>query len=254
MNESTQNLVVTPQGRFGYQMNRLGFWSAVMAIVTGIITFLIPLDVPGGYAADQADRVAWLTENRGTFIFGWLNQIAAMLSISGIFFGIAWQIAHKNPLAALLAAMVTLMSVLAFIIPKFIAVWTIPQLAETISTGAAGTEMANALLSLLNVSIPFSLYTSFDYLGFWLYGVFGLLVALPLYATSISSKVAAATIGLFGLLYHVMLAARLLGVIAPPDIESWSVNITLPLLAFVLTAPFMFRSGHQNLAEASTDR
>ena len=88
----------------------------------------------------------------------------------------AWHIAQKYPLTAIVAAMVTLMSVLVFIIPKFMAVWTIPLLGEAIATEATGAEMADTLLRLLNVSIPFSLYTSFDYLGFWLYGVFGCLL------------------------------------------------------------------------------
>ena len=241
MSETLQSPVLSIENQFGYRINRLGFWSAVVAIVTGVITFLIPLDIPGGYAADHADRVLWLTENRGTFILGWLNQILAMLSISGIFFSVAWHIAQKYPLTAIVAAMVTLMSVLVFIIPKFMAVWTIPLLGEAIATEATGAEMADTLLRLLNVSIPFSLYTSFDYLGFWLYGVFGVLVAVPLYGASISSKVAAVTIGLFGLLYHLMLGGVLLGVIAATDVESWSLSVTVPLLIFILAIPFVFR-------------
>jgi hypothetical protein len=56
--------------------------------------------------------------------------------------------------------MVVLMSAVAFIIPKFIAVWTIPLLADTITADGVDVEMADALLLLLNVSIPFSLFTS----------------------------------------------------------------------------------------------
>jgi len=237
MSETIQSPVLSTQILLGYRINRFGLWSAVVAIITGVFAFLIPLDVPGGYAADHADRVLWLNENRSTFILGWLNQILAMLSISAIFFGVAWNIAQKYPLTAIVAAMVTLMSV----IPKFMAVWTIPLLGETISTGATGVEMANTLLMLLNVSIPFSLYTSFDYLGFWLYGVFGVLVAVPLYGASISSKVAAVTIGLFGLFYHLMLCGVLLGAIAATDVASWSLNVTVPLLIFILAIPFVFR-------------
>ena len=201
-------------------MNRFGFWSAVIAIVTGIISFFLPLDAPGGYTAEHADRIAWLTANRNLFILGWLNQIAAMLSLSGVFFAIAWHIAIKNPLRAALAAMVVLLSVVAFIIPKFMAIWTIPQLADVITNNAVGAELADSLLTLLNVSVPFSLYTSFDYLGFWLYGVFSLLVAGPLYGDKTSAKIAAITLGIFGIIYHGLLASLLLGSIAPPDIES----------------------------------
>jgi len=226
----------------GLQMNRFGFWSAVIAIVTGMISFFLPLDAPGGFTAEHADRIAWLTANRDLFILGWLNQIAAMFSLSGVFFAIAWHIAVKNPLRAALAAMVVLLSVVAFIIPKFMAIWTIPQLADVITNNAVGAELADSLLTLLNVSVPFSLYTSFDYLGFWLYGVFSLLVAGPLYGDKTSAKIAAITLGIFGIIYHVLLAGLLLGSIAPPDIESSFLVAAGLLLVAVVVMGFNFWS------------
>lgn len=226
----------------GLQMNRFGFWSAVIAIVTGMISFFLPLDAPGGFTAEHADRIAWLTANRDLFILGWLNQIAAMFSLSGVFFAIAWHIAVKNPLRAALAAMVVLLSVVAFIIPKFMAIWTIPQLADVITNNAVGAELADSLLTLLNVSVPFSLYTSFDYLGFWLYGVFSLLVAGPLYGDKTSAKIAAITLGIFGIIYHGLLASLLLGSIAPPDIESSFLVAASLLLVAVVVMGFNFWS------------
>ena len=226
----------------GLQMNRFGFWSALIAIMTGMISFFLPLDAPKGYTAEHADRIAWLTANRDLFILGWLNQIAAMFSLSGVFFAIAWHIAVKNPLRAALAAMVVLLSVVAFIIPKFMAIWTIPQLAEVITNNAVGAELADSLLTLLNVSVPFSLYTSFDYLGFWLYGVFSLLVAGPLYGDKTSAKIAAITLGMFGIIYHGLLASLLLGSIAPPDIESSFLAAAGLLLVAVVVMGFNFWS------------
>ena len=152
-----------------------------------------------------------------------------------------WRIAEKNPLRAIVATMVVLVSVVAFIIPKFIAVWTIPQLAETISAGSLGTELADPLLRLLNVSIPFSLYTSFDYLGFWLYAVFGLLVASALYDQSVGSKIAAVVRGVFGIAYHLMVAALLLSYISPQEIEAIAMSIFMLLLIPVLAMAFEFR-------------
>ena len=169
------------------KINKLGFWSAIIAIVTTVVTFIFPLDAPGGYAAEHADRVAWLAANRGDFIAAWVNQIFAMLSLSGIFMAVAWRVALSNPLRGIVAAMVVLMSVMAFIIPKFSAVWTLPALAETVAAGGVGSEMADTLLLIMNVTIPFSLYTTFDFLGFWLYAVFALLVAKPMFTDSLSS-------------------------------------------------------------------
>jgi hypothetical protein len=207
-----------------------------------MISFFLPLDAPGGFTAEHADRIAWLTANRDLFILGWLNQIAAMFSLSGVFFAIAWHIAVKNPLRAALAAMVVLLSVVAFIIPKFMAIWTIPQLADVITNNAVGAELADSLLTLLNVSVPFSLYTSFDYLGFWLYGVFSLLVAGPLYGDKTSAKIAAITLGIFGIIYHGLLASLLLGSIAPPDIESSFLVAAGLLLVAVVVMGFNFWS------------
>ena len=229
-------------GTLDYQVNRLGFWSVVVAIITSVIAMLLPLDAPGAYNAEHADRIAWLNANRGAFIAGWVNQIVAMLSLSGVLFATAWQIKDRNPLRALLAAMVVLMSVIAFIIPKFTAIWTIPLLAEAAASGAMGAQMADSLLLLLNVSIPFSLYTSFDYLGFWLYGVFAVLVMMPLYGDSSSSKVAAATLGIFGVLYQLMLVALLFGAITATEITSYFMSVAMLLLVVIIAMGFPFKA------------
>lgn len=225
-----------------YQINRLGFWSAIVVLATGVAAMFIPLDAPGGYAAAHADRIAWLSANSQVFIVGWINQIVAMLALSAVFFGIAWRVVGTNPLRAILAAMVVLLSVMAFIIPKFIAVWTIPVLADTISSGAVGVELADPLLKLLNVSIPFSLYTSFDYLGFWLYAVFALLVAVPLYGNGLAEKVSAVTLGLFGVVYHVMLVAFWSSQIASPDVEVYFLTPSLLLLIATIAMAFHFKN------------
>jgi hypothetical protein len=223
------------------QINRFGFWSVIVVIATGVVAMFFPLDVPGGYSAEHADRVAWLSANRGTFIAGWVNQIVAMFSLSAVFACGAWVVAGKNPLRAMLAALFVAMSVMAFIIPKFIAVWTIPLLADTITAGAVGAELADPLLRLLNVSIPFSLFTSFDYLGFWLYSVFALLVAGPLYGDSKSARIAAVSLGVFGLIYQILMVALFLGAIAPADIEAYFIGASMLLLFHIVAMAFVFK-------------
>ena len=223
------------------KINRLGLWSAVIVIVTAVISVYLPLDAPGGYNAEHADRVAWLSNNRELVIAGWVNQIVAMLSLSGVFFAIAWRVGSTSPLIAMIAAMVVLMSVMAFIIPKFIAVWTIPLLADTISTGAVGSQLADPLLRILNVSVPFSLYTSFDYLGFWLYSLFALLVAIPLYSSSMPTKIAAVSMGLFGVIYQLMLLALWAGEINAVDIEGSFLGASLLLIVAIIFMAFEFK-------------
>jgi hypothetical protein len=224
------------------QINRLGLVSVIVVVLTTLVSFWLPLDVPNGFEAQHADRVDWLTANRGIFIIGWINQIISMLAFAGVFFGVAWNVAKLAPLRGIVAAVVVLLSVAAFIIPKFIAVWTIPQLASVVAAEASGAEMANQLLLVLNVSVPFSLYTSFDYLGFWLYAVFALLVAGPLFNGSISSKTAAVGAGLFGCIFHGLFAMLLLDEIASADIETYFLGSVVFLLLSIVAIVPQFRT------------
>ena len=201
----------------------------------------LPLDIADGYAAVHADRVSWLSANSELFIVGWVNQIVAMFGLSAIFFCGAWLVADTKPLRAIISALLVLMSVMAFIIPKFIAVWTIPLLADSIASESAGQEMAHQLLPLLNVSIPFSLYTSFDYLGFWLYAVFALMAAGPLYGKTMAAKISSVSLGLFGGIYHLALVALFFGAIAAVDIETYFFGTTLLLMVHVVAIAFVFK-------------
>jgi hypothetical protein len=225
---------------FDRQVSRFGIWCAAICIVTAILAALLPLDVPEGYSAAQADRLQWLTDNRDAFVAAWVNQIVAMLSLSGLFLALCWRGRLKGTLSALLAGGAVAMATMAFVIPKFIAVWTIPLLANAAATGTAGSEMAAVLLPLLNVSIPFSLYTSFDYLGFWLYALFAVLMMKPLYGSDRVSKFIAILVGLFGIEFHVAFACLLLGVIQASDIEiSFGLSF-IPLLLLILVLPVTF--------------
>ena len=227
--------------KFDHQINRFGFWSVIVVVVTTVVSGFLPLDIPDGYSAEHADRVAWLSENRNAFVAGWVNQIAAMLSLSAAFACAAWVAARRNALLGLLGAFFVAMATMAFIIPKFIAVWTIPILADTIATGAAGAEMADGLLLLLNVTVPFSLYTSFDYLGFWLYSLFALLVAASLWGETTSAKVASISLGLFGAIYQVLLVMLLSGAIAPAEINAYFLSVALLSLVHVVAMGFVFK-------------
>ena len=90
------------------------------------------------------------------------------------------------------------------------------------------------LLPLLNVSIPFSLYTSFDYLGFWLYALFAVLMMKPLFGSDWQSKLIAILVGLFGIGFHGAFAGLLLGFIQAPDIE---VSFGLSFIPLLLLLP-----------------
>jgi len=224
------------------QINRLGLWAVLVVLITFVITLFLPLDAPGGLSATQVERVDWLQGNQSTFILGWVNQLLAMMALTAVFLSTTWQIRRTNPLRALVAGLVTCASFIVFLVPKFIAIWSIPQLAQVIATGAASRDMAGVLLSILSVSLPFSLYTAFDYLGFWLYALFALLITGPLFGHLRPAKFAAIAAGLFGVAFHGLLALLLTGNLATIDIEPAFTLAFAIILVFVVAMGFQFRS------------
>lgn len=224
------------------QISRWGFWAVIVFVITAVLSMFLPLDIANGYAATHADRVQWLQHNRGLFIAGWVNQIFSMFSLSGALAAAAWVAVVNNALRAILGVFFVAMATMAFAIPKFMAIWTIPMLADAAASGSPGSAMAHSLLPLLNVSVPFSLYTSFDYLGFWLYAVFALLVAGPLYGDTLTAKVAAVSLGGFALLYHGCLLMLLMGGIDPKDIEAYFIGTTLLLLVHLVAVGAVFKN------------
>lgn len=250
--DQRQGGVMTFESILNQKISRCGFWAVIAFFITAVLSMFLPLDIAGGYAAAHGDRVIWLQENRGMFIAGWVNQIISMFTLSGAFAAAAWIAVGNNALRGMLGLFFVAMATMAFIIPKFIAVWTIPLLGDAASTGSTGSDMAHALLPLLNVSIPFSLYTSFDYLGFWLYAVFALLVAGPLYGDALSNKIAAVSLGGFGVLYHLCLIALLLGSIGASDIETYFLGSTVLLFLHLVAMIAVFYRGKSNAAAADT--
>ena len=224
------------------QVRRAGFFAAIACLLVTIPSLMFPLDAPGGFSAGHADRVAWLMENRMAFIAGWLFQIASMVTLTLVLMAFVWVVAIERPLRGMLAGVIAAASFVVFMIPKFIAVWTIPQLAHAVAAGKGSAGMADSLLLVLNVSLPFSLFTSFDYLGFWLYAVVGLMVAGPLMAGSTASKVCAVMLGAYGLLYHLVVFGVLAGTIGGADVEAYALSVAMLLIIAVLAAVFLFKS------------
>ena len=239
MQSNSSNTMV--DASLDYSLNQFGFAAAILCIVTGVAAALLPLDAPAGAMATDTERLAWLAENKGSFVAGWVNQIVAMLSLSGFFLAIALRARHVAPLRAILAVGAVAMATMAFAIPKFMAIWTIPMLTEASVTGGSGSAMAETLLPLLNVSIPFSLYTSFDYLGFWLYALFAVLMMGAVDRVDRLSTIAAASLGLFGLGFHVALILLLTRVIGAADIEIVFGITVIPLLVLVLVMLAIFK-------------
>ena len=123
-------------------INKAAFWSAVVLILSGVLSVFFPLDAPEG---PFADRMQWYSSNVNAYVMGWVVQMIAMLTLSGVFAGTAWQIRRTNPLSSFLAGTAVLMATIAFIIPKFIAIWSIPQIVTASTTVAANHTVAEQL-------------------------------------------------------------------------------------------------------------
>jgi hypothetical protein len=219
-------------------INKAAFRSAIILIVAGVLSLLFPLDAPEG---PFPDRMMWFSLNVNAYVMGWVVQMIAMLTLSGVFAGIAWQTRHSHPLRTIIASTALLVATVAFIIPKFIAVWSIPQMVTASTTVSTNAAIAEQLFQLLNPSLSFSLFTSFDYLGFWMYGVFGLLVARPLFRLTLSAKFAAAGLGLFGVLYHLLFIGVMTGSVVTADIGPYAESIGILLLIPVISMAVYFR-------------
>jgi hypothetical protein len=73
------------------------------------------------------------------------------------------------------------------------------------------------------------------FLGFWMWAVFALLLAVPLYGESVASKIAALTLGYIGIFYHVLLAALLVGIVDLPAINGYF-EVTFNVMVIVVIA------------------
>ena len=219
-------------------INRAGFWSAIVLIFAGILSVFFPLDAPPG---PFADRMMWYSSNVNAYVMGWVVQMIAMLTLSGVFAATAWQTRHPHPLSTFIAGAALLVATVSFLIPKFIAIWSIPQMVVASSTVSANAADAELLFRLLNPTLSYSLFTSFDYLGFWMYGVFALLVARPLFGLALSAKIAAAALGLYGLLYHLLFVGVMSGSVATEAIGPYAETIGILLLIPVISMAVYFR-------------
>lgn len=219
-------------------INKAGSWSAVILIVAGVLSVFFPLDAPEG---QFADRMMWYSSNVNAYVIGWVIQMIAMLTLSGVFAATAWQTRRSHPLSSFIAGTALIAATMAFLIPKFIAIWSIPQMVTASTAVTANAAVAEQLFQLLNPSLSFSLFTSFDYLGFWMYGVFGLLVARPLFRLSLSAKISAVTLGLFGVLYHLLLFGVMFGSIATADVGPYAESTGILLLIPVISMAVYFR-------------
>ena len=214
--------------RLDSQINKAAYLSAIVLFVFTAVSMFGVYDAPAGSTA--AEKVAWLNENNGAFVLSWVTQIVQVFTLATVFAAICWKVYRVNPLAAVSGGIVLMLGTMAILITKGTELWIVPLAAQDLAAGSSGQEPGLTLLSINSQSYPYSLTTYFDYLGLWLWSMFGLLVARPLFQFSTSAKVAAVSLGLFGIIYPIFYGFLVTGVIPLSEITNYS---TFMLLAWV---------------------
>jgi len=214
--------------RLDSQINKATYLSAIILFVFTAVSMFGVYDAPAGSTA--AEKVAWLNENNGAFVLSWVTQIVQVFTLTTIFAAACWKVFSVNPLAAVSGGIILMLGTMAILITKGTELWIVPLAAQDLAAGSASQEPGLTLLSINSQSYPYSLTTYFDYLGLWLWSLFGLLVARPLFRFSTSAKVAAVSLGLFGIVYPIFYGFLVTGVIPLDDITDYS---TFMLLAWV---------------------
>ena len=210
------------------QINKAAYLSAIVLFVFTAVSMFGVYDAPAG--SSVAEKVAWLNSNIGAFVLSWVTQIVQVFTLTTIFAAACWKVFRDNPLAAVSGGIILMLGTMAILITKGTELWVVPLAAQDLAVGSSGREPGLTLLSINSQAYPYSLTTYFDYLGLWLWSLFGLLVARPLFRFSTSAKVAAISLGLYDVIYPVFYGFLVAGVIPLKDITEYS---TFMLLAWV---------------------
>lgn len=221
------------------QINQAGYRTALAAFILTIISLFFVYDAPAG--SNTAEKIIWLNENSGMFIAGWIVQILLMLSLSAVFAATAWTVYHKAPLSAVLAIGAVAMAVMAFLLNKFSEIWSVPLIAQDIAAGGEGRETAVMLLKMHSQSFPYTYTQSLDYLGFWLYAIFGLFTARHLLSLSLSAKIAGVCFGAYGIIFHIFYFMAVAGSIPQPELIGYLSGFALLIWIGAFAMGFYYR-------------
>ena len=216
----------------------LGYKAAFVFLLTAAISFALPLEAPD---PTQSAAELWLNTEAGGYLFGWLNQVILMFAFAVILVAAGLLIYSSAPLRAGAVWVLTLMSTLAFLISKFLSLWAVPLTAKAIAAENAVAGSAQSILVTLGPNEAFGLVPSIDYLGFWLYGLIGLLLFRPLFRQSLSAKIAAIALLMYGILFHLVYVAVVVDLLGQSDVGDAFFLINFLVLIAVIALLFRFR-------------
>ena len=216
----------------------LGYKAAFVFLLTAAISFALPLEAPD---PTQSAAELWLNTEAGGYLFGWLNQVILMFAFSVILLAAGLLIYSSAPLRAGAVWVLTLMSTLVYLMSKFLSLWAVPLTVKAISAENAVASSAQSILVTLGPNEAFGLVPSIDYLGFWLYGLIGLLLFRPLFRQSLSAKIAAIALLMYGILFHLVYVAVVVDLLGQSDVGDAFFLINFLVLIAVIALLFRFR-------------
>ena len=158
--------------KFSRHINSIGFNAVIFIIFTAVLSFFLPLDAP---VPSQEESAQWLMNKGVPYLFGWINQVVAMIASSIVLAVAAWQIFPAAPLRAGVVWIMIFSATIIFLITKFLSLWSVPLMAKAIASASTDIESAQVLLRALGPSGGFGLIplwislhsTSTDYVGFF---------------------------------------------------------------------------------------
>ena len=199
------------------KLYRAAFWAAIICIVSSVLMLILPM---GPSVMESGERIAWFEANLGIYLLAWGNQIILVCCFIPVMIGVGLRVFERNPVSAIMAGVAGLIATAVFLIEKFVRFWGLTLMTKTLVHDVEGKEasLAEINFQIWDGSTMFSFVDTMDYLGFWLYALFGLFLFYPLWNLKGAARIAGVMLLIYGVGYHVLLFGTLLGSATGPPL------------------------------------
>jgi len=228
------------------QLYRAAFWAAIISIITSILMLIIPM---GPSVMEAGERIAWFEANLGVYLLAWGNQIILVCCGVPVMMGAGLCVFKRNPVSAIMAWIAGLIATAVFLIEKFVRFWGLTLMTKTLTQAPGGEKagIAEINFQIWDGSTMFSFVDTMDYLGFWLYALFGLFLFYPLWKIKGAARIAGVMLLIYGIGYHVLLFGTLLGSTTGPPLMHHIDNL---LISWGLATIFLAIAFYQRKSAA----
>ena len=230
------------------QFYRAAFWAAVICTASSVLMLILPM---GPSVMESGERLAWFEANLGIYLLAWGNQIILVCCFVPVMMGVGLCVFKRNPVSGIMACVAGLIATAVFLIEKFVRFWALPLMTKTLVHAPEGREASIAEINfqIWDGSTMFAFVDTMDYLGFWLYALFGLFLFYPLWKIKGAARIAGVMFLVYGFGYHVLLFGTLLGPATGPPLMHHIDNLLVSWgLAIIFLAIDLYK--RKSVAEA----